>query len=251
MTCGIYKIENLINGLCYIGQSLNIEQRWEAHKKNITEATICYDYPLYQSIRKYGLDNFSFEIIEECCKEQLNEKEIYWIKFYNSFNNGYNQTLGGNNSSHFSKINLEILENIYNDLQESILSETQIANKYNLCLKSISLINVGEIWRDESRFNYPIRKNYKIAYCKKCGVKLTLKNSSTGLCWDCYNSSRNPKMPSKEILKQKIRNQSFESIAKEYGFKSGGSIKRWCKKMNLPYLRQDINKYSDEEWQLI
>ena len=51
--------------------------------------------PLYLAFQKYGLENFSFEIIEECEPEQLNLKEQYWIDYYDSYNNGYNMTSGG------------------------------------------------------------------------------------------------------------------------------------------------------------
>ena len=52
---------------------------------------------LYQAMRKYGIENFSFEVIEECLPEELNEREIYWIDYYDSFNKekGYNMTPGG------------------------------------------------------------------------------------------------------------------------------------------------------------
>ena len=88
---GIYKITNKINGKCYIGQSINIKQRFRDHKN-------CkVDKPLYRAFKKYGLKNFKFEILEECSKEELNEKEIYYIAFYNSTTdgNGYNLEHGG------------------------------------------------------------------------------------------------------------------------------------------------------------
>lgn len=95
---GIYKITNLITNKTYIGQSTNIEQRWEEHKfYSNNEHTA-----LQAAFKKYGISNFSFEIIEECSKEQLDEREIYWIKFYDSYNNGYNLTKGG-----MSKIKLD------------------------------------------------------------------------------------------------------------------------------------------------
>lgn len=46
-------------------------------------------------MNKYGISNFTFEIIEECDKQSLNEREIYWIEYYDSFHNGYNMTIGG------------------------------------------------------------------------------------------------------------------------------------------------------------
>ena len=88
----IYKITNTINNKCYIGQSINITARWQAHKNAVNSKTL-YHYPLYRAFRKYGLENFTFTVIEECPVSQLNEKEIFWIQYYNSFldkNKGYN-----------------------------------------------------------------------------------------------------------------------------------------------------------------
>lgn len=93
MSIGIYKITNQINGKVYIGQSVRIKQRWSQHCAESTKGTTL----LYQAMRKYGIKNFSFEVIEECLPEQLNEREIYWIAYYDSFNKekGYNMTPGG------------------------------------------------------------------------------------------------------------------------------------------------------------
>ena len=85
----IYKITNKINGKSYIGKTLKtIEVRWSEH---------CQDYkkernekrPLYSAMKKYGVNNFSIEEIEECNEEELNEKERYWIEFYRTFKYGY------------------------------------------------------------------------------------------------------------------------------------------------------------------
>ena len=96
MTCGIYKITNKINNKCYIGQSVCIERRWRWHKNNYKNKNEpSYDKHFYRSIRKYGLENFNFEILEKCNQDELNKKELYWIAYYNSYCNGYNETLGG------------------------------------------------------------------------------------------------------------------------------------------------------------
>ena len=91
----IYKIENNINHKVYIGQTVKpIEKRFRQHKNN-------YDKPyfsqllLYQAFKKYGIENFSFEEIEEIEDSKLDEREKYWIKYYNSYSKGYNSTLGG------------------------------------------------------------------------------------------------------------------------------------------------------------
>lgn len=92
---GIYKITNQITGEVYIGQSIRIKQRWREHCINSVNGTT----QLYQAMRNYGLKNFSFDVIEECDKEKLNEREIYWISYYDSFNKGYNMTPGGSEPS--------------------------------------------------------------------------------------------------------------------------------------------------------
>ena len=78
MTIGIYKITNNINGHCYIGQSSQIEKRWKNHKiASNNQNDSSYEYPLYKAMRKYGIENFTFEIIEECSIKELDEREIY------------------------------------------------------------------------------------------------------------------------------------------------------------------------------
>lgn len=92
---GIYKITNLLNNKMYIGQSNNIQRRFSEHSYKGAESRIVLD----SAIKKYGKDNFSFEVLEECPKELLNERETYWIKFYNSVETGYNLSYGGDSQS--------------------------------------------------------------------------------------------------------------------------------------------------------
>lgn len=88
----IYKITNLLNNKIYIGQTIfTVEKRWDQHKT----ASLIGETKLYRAMRKYGIENFSIETLEKCENELLSEKEIKWIKFYNSYLNGYNMTLGG------------------------------------------------------------------------------------------------------------------------------------------------------------
>lgn len=87
--CGIYCIENTINQKKYIGQSIDIYRRWQQHKLGKTKCAISY------AIVKYGIEKFSFTIVELCDRDLLNEREIYWINYYDTYNNGYNETLGG------------------------------------------------------------------------------------------------------------------------------------------------------------
>ena len=94
---GIYKITNNLNGHSYIGQSIHIEHRWQEHKSQ-------YNWerkpnkPLYLAFSKYGIENFTFEVLEECESNKLNIKEKEWIEHYDTYKNGYNQTCGGENN---------------------------------------------------------------------------------------------------------------------------------------------------------
>lgn len=98
---GIYKITNIITNKSYIGKSNNINRRFSDHKRlAFTENQKQYDKILYQSIRKYGLNNFIFEIIEELEDYSIAaEREKYWIQYYDSYKNGYNESLGGDGGS--------------------------------------------------------------------------------------------------------------------------------------------------------
>lgn len=97
MTIGIYMIKNKINNKMYIGKSKNIEYRfYNGHRKFLIKNNHANKH-LQRSWNKYGEENFEFSIIEKCKEDCLNEREIYWINYYNSSNMeyGYNKTLGG------------------------------------------------------------------------------------------------------------------------------------------------------------
>ena len=83
MKCGIYKITNLINGKSYVGQSIDINRRFRNHRcVAFSENNHKYSYPLSQAFRKYGLENFSFQILEECPDDLLNEREHHYYSLY-------------------------------------------------------------------------------------------------------------------------------------------------------------------------
>ena len=91
---GIYKITNIKTKECYIGQAVNIKDRWVEHVKYGLGIDTPSGNKLYKAMSDYGLWNFSFEVLEECTREQLNEKEKYYISLYNSYEFGYNSTRG-------------------------------------------------------------------------------------------------------------------------------------------------------------
>lgn len=93
---GIYKITNIETNECYIGQAVDIYKRWNQHCK----AGLGIDTPpgnkLYKAIQEYGLQNFTFEILLECNRDELNEKEKYFISLYQADTYGYNGNIGVN-----------------------------------------------------------------------------------------------------------------------------------------------------------
>lgn len=92
----IYKIQNKINGKIYIGQTVGtLQHRISQHKSNSKKKSV-----INMAIRKYGWDNFVAEVIDSAKSiEELNQKEIYWIQYYESIApNGYNLEIGGKNA---------------------------------------------------------------------------------------------------------------------------------------------------------
>ena len=111
----------------------------------------CYDYHLYRSMRKYGIENFNFTILEECSISELNEREKYWIQYYNSFFNSYNATLGGDSSRNIPKDNIL---GIISDLETTNMTHKEIAEKWSVSIETVQGINTGRYWKYDR--DYPI-----------------------------------------------------------------------------------------------
>lgn len=242
---GIYKIENLINGKIYIGQSIHIERRWSEHKRNLK------NHPLYNDLFKYGIENFSFDVLEECSIEQLNILEEKYIEKYNSVNpNGYNLLVkSGGNHTVFNLYNYDELQIIIKDIQDNVITLQEIANKNNLSLRTIIRINQGDVHKDNS-LSYPLRpvSILEPSFCIDCGKEITNGSNRCKKCNSIYQ--RRVERPSKEELKNLIRNFSFIDIGKKYSV-SDNAIRKWCKNYNLPFSKREIKSYSKEEWEII
>ena len=88
-TTGIYKITNLKNGMCYVGQAVDIASRFKQHIKRGIGAETPTRNKLYPAMAEYGVENFSFEIIEKCSRDKLNEKEDFWQDYFKAKEFGY------------------------------------------------------------------------------------------------------------------------------------------------------------------
>ena len=91
---GIYKITNQLNDMCYIGQAVDVATRWKAHAKCGLDIDTPAGNKLYKAMKEDGIWNFSWELIEQCDKTLLDEKEKFYIELYQSKNFGYNTTKG-------------------------------------------------------------------------------------------------------------------------------------------------------------
>jgi len=110
----IYKATNIINQKIYIGQTKSFEQRRKGHLKDAKSGSGCR---FHVAIRKYGEENFLFEVIEECLDDLANEKEQFWISYFDSYENGYNSTLGG------EKVCFSIAPDVRKKISESLMGE--------------------------------------------------------------------------------------------------------------------------------
>ena len=86
---GIYRITNLENKMCYVGQSVDIAERWRQHIKRGVGAEPPTRNKLYPAMLAYGVENFVFEVLEECPREKLDEREDYWQNFFHAKDYGY------------------------------------------------------------------------------------------------------------------------------------------------------------------
>lgn len=227
MSCGIYKITNQINGKVYIGQSVNIEKRWTKHRK----ASETLDYPIYRAMRKYSLENFSFEIIEECSLSELDKRESFWIQFYNSAlqEKGYNLTLGGSSSSGRSLTLEDVLE-ISTLLLTTDLGNQEIGKIYEVSENIISGINTGYYWKRD--ISYPIREKEKekVCFCQ-CGAVIS---KGAERCTVCHGLKRRTvERPTADILKEEIIKLGFAGVGRKYGV-SDNAIRKWCKSYGMP-----------------
>ena len=240
MTCGIYKIENLINGKIYIGQSKHIEKRFQQHCICSSKSDLSSD------IRKFGKDNFSFEILEECCESDLLQKESDYILRFNSLvPNGYNKAVFfGENLNLFFTNGFDTIRCVINDLKFSDLTIKEISEKYDMDLSFVYMINRGDNHRIDSEV-YPLREVADMSkvshFCKMCGCEIHTKST---FCVSCASvNQRRVERPRKEELILLIKTKTFVEIGKLYGV-SDNAVRKWCKYYDLPFRKKDIKKYN-------
>ena len=189
----IYKITNLITDKNYIGytsRDINkrfYEHKWEALNTNY-ENNKSY---LYQSMRKYGTENFIIELVLEFDEKEYNWKELekYYIKEYNTLRpNGYNLLEGGDqppihygNENYKTKIKDEDLPKLFRMLKDTSLTYKEIAQYFHISLSQLHNINYGYN-RKQKGIKYPIRQfskdeEYALQVINLLKTDITLSNS--------------------------------------------------------------------------
>lgn len=163
----IYKITNKINNKCYIGQTNNVKRRFAEH--------LHWDAPyrqreeghkvLYRAFEKYGIENFSFQVLET---DILNydEREQYWIKYYDSLvPNGYNITPGGSappvlkgEANPITKHSDDVVEKVKQMLKTTNKTLEEISQETGYSDSGIRRINAGILRHDDNEV-YPLREN--------------------------------------------------------------------------------------------
>lgn len=144
---GIYKIENKINGKVYIGQAKNIFARLNEHYLEACREDD--NSAIHKAIRKYGIENFSFEIMEVCEPCKLDEEEIYFIKMFGSFGeDGYNLTPGGDGiqMSGEENPNSKMTKEDVFDIRERYSKIERKRDVYSVYKDKISINTFADIW---------------------------------------------------------------------------------------------------------
>ena len=139
----IYVIKNDINDKLYVGKTITtINDRWLHH----LDAYHKYDWHLYRAMRKYGIEHFWIEEIEQCSDKIINEREIYWIDKLDTFNSGYNMTIGGDGRITLDRQKItELWNDGYSTLQIANLVGSGWSGPIIDILKEQGLYNAEEV----------------------------------------------------------------------------------------------------------
>jgi group I intron endonuclease len=217
----IYKSTNKINGKVYIGQTTkSLEQRIKGH---IRESKIESNRPFITSINKYGIDDFIFEVIDSANNlDELNDKEIYWIDFYNSVSpNGYNVTGGGQGKKMIST----------NELGKRISKGLQNSKKWQKIKNSKEYLKKREEKFINSAKGKKFTPEHKEKIWEKNKERILKFNKSTSKRWIIVDKDNN-------IIRIIGKDEYFENLGMDTG-----DVSRMSKILSQGKNRKRYNGY--------
>ena len=246
---GIYLFKNNINGKCYIGQGVSIRKRLKHHLSNIRNKR--YDLPLYRAIEKYGLHNFTIDIVESFIPDEsitteqlinkLDDLEIKYIEQYEGYTKGYNCTKGGDCGVLGLKMTDEqrkkVSENTKKLIRDGIIGKRvymyNFIDKYYIyahTIKAASTItglsgsNISKLCNN--KYIHPFCNNFIADFSKE---ELEKKKDKIYSLWKEYETNRhcnsdwykgmpglNKGKKMSEIQKEKLRNSSTKYFVYQY-----------------------------------
>ena len=245
----IYKITNLINNKIYIGETIRtIRVRWKEHKHEALKEGHGFTYPIHEAMRKYGIENFIIELLEECPDNIRYERESYYIKLYNSIdrNVGYNLVLEGSGGLLYSS------EEIKSAWDEG-LGINQIAERLG-CHKSV----VSKRLRSIGVLEEEITQRISINSSKRQGVPIYQYSLEGELIkqWDSASECARQTGYAQTAISNVCRQEQISA----YGYlwketKDQRSIQEWVNNYNnkkhAGKPKRRIGKYNKETKELI
>ena len=203
----IYVIKNNINDKIYVGKTITtLSNRWLHHKDDYLK----YDWHLYRAMRKYGIEHFWIEQIEECQNSIVDEREKYWINKLDSYHNGYNMTIGGEGRI---ALNREEIINLWNQGYSTLQIANIIGNKW-----SSSIINV---LKQQGLYDAEeIKRRKTIDIANKQSTRRIFQYNEKAELINVFNS----KKEASEITKINKKNIS---TALDTGAGAGGFLWKW------------------------
>lgn len=222
----IYKIENKLNGKKYIGQTVKpLEKRFNQHQNNYTKPYFS-QLVLYKAFNKYGIENFSFEEVEEVPNKLLDEREKYWISYYNSYYDGYNSTIGGRATQLYEWDEDEIIE-AYHQLKSARAVAREVGCDHNTIDRILNLAGV-------KRYSQAQQKTPGEVILEKDNQQYHFSSSAEAAQWlinNGYTRSSN-----KIYVRAKVTDYAQEKIKGTYlGFK----IYYESKRQSTPQVTED------------
>ena len=204
---GIYKIVNKANNKIYVGQSIDIEERWKQHQwKAFNSNELAYNSAIHAAFRKYGIENFYYEVIEEYLPEELDDKEIYWIARLNTVvPNGYNIMLGGQQRRLVQCANgtKPVVKRLFHCLKCG--KEISRNNKSGLCLSCVQLtcdITKEELYSKLVEYKGNFTQVGRLYNLSDNAIRKRCKHFDLSTYSSDYKVAPTPKKPYERAVKQ-------------------------------------------------